>query len=1634
MVSRCPDRDAVVTEDERVTYRHLDARSDRLARLLRALGAGPRSVVAVLVDKTAADFVTAAVACWKLGAVYVPVDPRIPLPQVERMFAGVEPAVLLGPPELTASYQGMCPATSSFDEPDSGPALSLDAPAEDQVGADDLAYIVHTSGSTGTPKPVAMSHRALVSLYDGWAQCYGLAERAPNWLQAASPAFDVHIGDLARALLSGGTLVLCPTPWLLDPPRLHELLVRESVDSMDLTPTVLRLLASWLTETGWQVPAMRLVICGGEQMTTADFRHFRRGLGPRTRIVNAYGVSEAGVESTLQDVTEETIAEAVGEDDADLVPIGFPLPGAAVAVLDDQLRPVACGEVGELYIGGDRLARGYYHRPDITDERFLPAVPGIAGPKMYRTGDLVRLRPNGAIVFLGRTDDQVKVRGVRVQLSAVEAALLSLPGIAQAAAVRVDRAGEGTLVGHVVPAGDGMTGRGAAEALRAEMAAHVADAMVPAEFIVHERLPLTRSGKVDRKALAAIPLPSSRTDMVPATEAERVVADLWERVLGRPPRGLDDNLFEAGGTSLTAATLVAAVRGETGLDLTVSALFAEPTVAALSRFVATAEAHAEPISAAHPTPDDGPPGPGQYGLWLLRQLRPEDPTYHLPTVLTLTGPLDLVALRRALDLLIERHDALRTGLVAGAGGPVLRTGPPMPFPLEVREGDTDASAAVDEVVRRPFDLSRPPLIRAVLVRHAVDRHELVVVTHHVVFDDWSERILLRDLGELYSAAVEDRPAVLPAKDIGYQDYARWHTGRAESPTRTRQRAYWRHRLADPPAPLDLPSTLGGPAGGRAAVLSRTLPPGSADRVRQVAGMHGMTPYTTLLSALTVLLRRWSGQEDLMIGAPFGDRDRPETQDLVGFLVGTLPLRLSVPAGASFTDVLGSTRHALANARANAEVPYDQVVRDAGLAGTGDPVFRVWFNWLGQPAKSPAMTGLTTGLVRAVPPGALFDLVFYVTDGPAGFELTVVHDEDVLDGAHMSALVDQYVSLVDGLCGRPDVPVLEHPLRTARDGAIGGDDDLRTAVPPLVPTLAASATAFPDAVAVRGDGGTTSYAELFGTAGILSRQLHAAGVAAGDVVPIHAERTPRLVTAVLGVLGAGAAVCVLDAEHPPARLADQLGELTAPVGLRLGDEVPAELRTGRTRWLGVEPAGSALWPMVTGEALAYVAFTSGTTGRPKAVRGGGEPLAHFLSWYTERHGIGAADRFAALSGLGHDPLLRDVLTPLRVGGTLSLPPQRLLRQPVDLLAWLRHESTTVVHVTPGLARMLALPRTVTPAPGIRLVVCGGDELHGADVDRIRRWAPNATVVNAYGTTETPQVASHYEVTGPATPRVPVGNGVPGAELLVVNAAGHPAGIGELGAVVVRSPYLADADDAVWEPDAFPGHRRFVTGDLGRLGPDGLVTVCGRSDGQAQVDGFRVDLAEVDRRLHEHPAVRDAATRAVRREGGGNHLVACVVPRGGMPRPEEVRAFLRTRLPAAAVPSVVVEVTAIPLSPNGKVDRSALPAPRPVAPRSATPATELEHAVSAVWCRVLGVERIDADRNFFDLGATSLTLAAASVALGEDFGTDIPIAALFEHTTVRGLAGYLGARAAESTPTRSRRGASAARERRIRARRG
>jgi amino acid adenylation domain-containing protein len=1469
-------------------------------------------------------------------------------------------------------------------------------------------------------------------------------------LAVTTLSFDIAALELLLPLVRGARVVLANRADAVDPGRLASLLARHEVTVMQATPATWRLLVAG----GWPGDPRLKALCGGEALAG----DLAQALAPRVAALwNLYGPTETTVWSTCGRVFAGDLAPAAS------APLGRPIAATRIHLLDACREPLPVGVVGELWIGGAGVARGYLGRPGLTDERFIddPFAPA-PGARLYRTGDLARRDAAGTLHYVGRNDDQLKLRGFRIEPGEIEARLRANEGVRDAAVVvRPGPAGEEQLVAYVVPH------EGAApcvEALRAALAAALPAHMRPQRIVALPALPLTPNGKVDRRALPAPPAAgtSAATQAAPAGALQETVAAVWVQVLGLERVDADDNFFDLGGHSLLAVRVAGRLRAALGRAVEARAIFEAPTVARLAERLAQTPAEDEAPAPLRPRGPDVAPQPtfAQERLWFVQSLEDAgSTTWNLPVSARLHGPLDPGALHASLQDLVARHEGLRSRFVGDGAGVRVEIVPQLALPLPVQSLDAAAAARrVEAHARTVFDLARGPLLAAEVLALGPQAHLLLLNVHHIVADGWSLRVIFDQWMRLYDARVRGLPDPLPAPRVQVADVALAQRAALAGPAFRQGLAYWTTQLRGAPELLALPADRARPAVQRieGAELETRIDRATLARLHALARAADASLFMALLAAYALLLGRLAGEEDVVIGTPLAHRDRPELEDLVGLFAGHLALRTDLSGAPSFRTLLARVRRTTLDAFAHADVPFERIVDGLGLRRdlSRHPVFQACLNLMNLPPAGFAPAGLVVEELVGTRHEARHDLTLYAEETHAGLALRWVYDRALFDAPRVAEMARQFARLLTQVTAAPDAAVTSHDLVTdaARvvlpDPAAPLPDAWVGAVHELFERQAARR---PEALAIESHERTWRYRELSQHSERIACWLQARGIVRGDVVALHAARDAALAAAILGVLKAGAAFALIDPAHPPAHARaciaaarprawlqvapqdDAARALAASPGIEavlvlqdVAEHLELQALAGRSvRRVGLEA-----------DDLALIAFTSGSTGAPKAVEARHGPLTHFLPWTSARFGFGEGDRWAMLSALGHDPLQRDLFNALCLGGTLVVPHVDTF-SPRRLAQWLSARGVTAANLTPALARLLA-EDTPASLDALRHVFLVGDALAWSDVARLQSVAPNTRVVNLYGATETQRALGYFECAPgvrssdltpysnppphPATTAtVPAGTGMPGCQLLVLTARGAPAGIGEPGEIHVRSPHLARGyrDDPALTARRFlrnpftdaPADRLYATGDVGRHRLDGGVDVLGRRDTQVKVRGYRVELGAIESALRDRPDVREAAA-VVHGEGvDDRRIVAYVVPKSATEgvNTGALRNALRAHLPAYMLPAAIVVLERLPLTPNGKLARAALPTPaatRGDAPFVA-PRTPTEARLAAIWAGVLQVEAVGVADNFFDSGGHSLRAAQAVARIRDEFGVDLPLRRLFETPTVAALADLIDA---------------------------
>ncbi|MEE4543002.1 amino acid adenylation domain-containing protein [Streptomyces sp. V4-01] len=1654
-VRRAPDAVAAVFEGTALSYADLNARANRLARLLAARGAGPETVVALAVPRSA-DAVVALMAVVKTGAAYLPVDTAYPAERVATMIGDTRP-VLAVTTAAGGPLPGAGPAAVVLDDPATVRALAV-LPAHDLTDDErtvpllpgHLAYVIHTSGSTGRPKGVQITHEGVVNTV-AWMQEDFPLTGDDRVMHKTSYAFDVSVWEVFWTLLYGAALVVAVPHGHMDPRYLGRLIRGERVTVVHFVPSML---GAFLAEA---VPAdcgsLRRVICGGEEFPLSLARRFFDLFS--LPLANMYGPTETTVQVTGWNFEAPPAA----------VLIGGPTLNTRLYVLDSALRPVLPGTPGELYAAGTGLARGYGGRPGLTAERFV-ASPFDPGARMYRTGDLVRRTPGGALEFLGRADGQVKIRGFRIEIGEVEAVLERHPAVLRAAvAVQEDASGDKHLVACLVPAaagpaadGPGGGAPGDASATSAldlaavrEFAAAVLPAhMVPASMAAVERLPLTPSGKLDRRALPGmVRAEPALPARAPGTELEAQLCRIVADVLAAQDAGPDDSFFENGGTSLSAIRLVARVRTALGVDLPLRAVFEAPTPALLAERVAAARtAPALPPLLSVVRPAALPLSPAQRRLWFLERLEGPSALYGMPFAFRLRGAPDTAALAAALRDLAARHETLRTVFPDVDGAPRQHILPPdgtTPV-LTLRDVAPDElSARLAEAAGRPFDVRREVPLRAELLSLAPDEHVLLLVVHHIAADGLSMDALLSDLAAAYRARLGGHGPALPPLPVQYADYTLWQRdvlGSEDDPASlsARQLDYWRRQLAGLPERLTLDTALGGDRRTRAGAAGAGVEVRIGARLhhglRRLARAEGATVFMVVHAAFAAVLAGLGAGGDIPVGTPVAGRPDGAPDGLVGMFVNMVTLRTDVSGTPTFRELLARVRETDLAGFAHQDIPFDRVV-DAlrpDRSAARHPFFQVILAFGAAGAGEFALQGLDVSAEPLEARTARFDLGLnlaerFGADGAeAGIEGRLQSAADVLGPEQAADVVDRLLRVLAAAAADPDhrIDLLSPQERRTLTAPVTPAQDLAPATLPELFTAQARRT--PQAVALAAGDERLTYAGLDDRSDRLAALLAGRGAGPERVVALALPRSGAMVVAMLATTKTGAAYLPLDSGQPAERVARLLDEARPAVvvttragAAHLPPEAAAtallldapgirELLSSRSP--GPRPAGVRPLP----DHPAYVLHTSGSTGRPKGVMVTHQGITHLVRRQIRVLDVGPGSRVLHLASPGFDAATGEVFRALLSGATLVVPPAGPVGP--DLVRLLAEEEITHAFVPPAL--LGALPaRAARSLPALRTLTIGGE----AGSPALAVWAHGRRMFNGYGPTEATVVATYHRVLpedgARDTPSLPIGSPLDGTAAYVLDARLRPVPPGVTGELYLAGAGLARGylgrpgrTAAAFVACPYdPGTRMYRTGDLVRRGADGALRFLGRADDQVQLHGVRVELGEVEHALRRHPDVHQAAAALHTSPSGARHLVGYAVPGPAGAEPASLREWCAGLLPARTVPAAVVVLDALPLTRNGKVDRRALPAPD-FAGRAAPgrPRTAREERTCAVFAEVLGLPDVAATDSFFDLGGNSLLAVTLVARLTEALGTPVPVRALFATPTAAGIAAALPERTA------------------------
>ncbi|WP_027248867.1 non-ribosomal peptide synthetase [Planktothrix agardhii] len=1649
---RTPNAVAVVFEGLELTYQQLNIQANQLAHYLQSLGVGAEILVGIYLERSLLVIV-GLLAVLKAGGAYVPLDPDYPQQRLSYMAEDAKISLLLTQQSLLSSLPVEDVGVIVLDKSaESLTVQSLENPVSEVV-PENLLCVLYTSGSTGKPKGVMLTHEALVNHSWGISEIFGLTE-SDRVLQFASFGFDVAAEEIFPTWLKGGTVVL--RPWQMFPTLTDfaDFIEQESLTLLNITPAYWHEWAIAVSQSSATVPSsLRVVAVGGDAVLPETVNIWREWVGKQVQCINVYGPTEASVTAIVHDLLDSQ-SEKINS-----VLIGRPIANTKAYILDQNLQPAPIGVKGELHLCGVRLARGYLNRPELTAEKFIDN-PFAAAPfnRLYKTGDLARYLPNGSIECFGRIDNQVKIRGFRIELGEIEAILNQhLDVQTSCVIIREDLPGQKYLVAYIVISSHYERIPMISE-LRQFLAGNLPMYMVPQAFVFLESLPLTTNRKVDRRALPAPNLEGDRRDqyVAPRNAIEEMLLQIWTEVLKVGQVGIYDNFFEIGGHSLLATQLVSRIRSLFKIELPLRSLFAAATVAELAHLI-------EPLQQQNLTLTVPPILPrtkdvelplsfAQQRLWFLDQLQPNSALYNIPMVLRLQGNLNQGALERSLRSICDRHEVLRTNFVTINGQPT-----------QVIQGSNQQSAvssiscslsvvelqhlSLNEQAERtqqlrqtqatqPFDLAQESLIRATLVVLSETEHLLLVCMHHIISDGWSIEVFIHELTTLYNAYAQNQPANLAPLPIQYADFAIWQRQWLQGDVLQSQLNYWQNQLADAPALLSLPTDHPRPAVQSfvGAYQEFSLSPALSQALTELSRKQGVTLFMTLLAAFDALLYRYTGSSDILVGTPIANRNCGEIEGLIGFFVNTLVLRTDLADNPSFSQLLTRVREVAMDAYAHQDLPFEMLVEalqpERDLSHT--PLFQVAFVLQNTPKSEIEMTGLKVTDLPLENTTAKFDLTLAMVHTDNALKGVWEYNTDLFDSGTIERLAGHFVNLLTGVVANPQAQISQLPLLTEveQQQLLIEWNNTQVDYPQIkcIHTLfEEQAERTPDAIAVVFENQQLTYAELNGRANQLAHYLQKLGVKSDTLVGICVERSLEMIVGLLGILKAGGAYLPLDPEYPQERLSFMLEDSQVEVLLTQNKLVKLLAQNQEYivcldgDWQNISQANeNNLNITITPNNLAYVIYTSGSTGQPKGVYCNHLGVVNLYTDFQTKKPLSVGDRCSLWTSLNFDVSVYEVFSALLSGATLHITPEFIRSDAFKFINWLYSEQISSAYIPPFMLNNFSdcLEQAVNHISLRRLLV-GVEPINEKLLISISQRIPGLQIINGYGPTETTICSTLYSIKTEtiSNGNTPIGKPLQNTKIYLLDKQMQPVPIGVQGELHIGGAGLArgylnrpqlNAEKFIPNPfDKAKGSKLYKTGDLARYLPDGNIEYLGRIDNQVKIRGFRIELGEIEAVIGQNEDVQSACVIAREDSPGDKRLVAYLVP-----QPEiiltinEIRQFLKAKLPDYMVPNAFVILEALPLTPNGKIDRRALPAPdlqgkgEYIAPRN-----PIEEKIAQIWAEVLKLERVSIEDNFFELGGHSLLATQVISRCQEAFEIALPLRYLFESPTIAQLSAVI-----------------------------
>lgn len=1640
IADRTPNAVALVDDSgNRLSYRELHRQANRVARGLKDSGVKDGDLVSICLNRTV-NMAVGILGILKTGAAYVPLDPNYPQDRLDYMLGDSGVLVLLTECNHAKRFEDKIKKIVLVDA-ESVINTHEDSCVNISTDPTNAAYVIYTSGTTGNPKGVVVTHRNLSSYVHSLPSALGL-NPADKYLHSASISFSSSVRQLMVPLSIGATVVIASTERLRDPNALFEFIAQERVTVLDFVPSFWRSCVQALG-TKMSENDVRLLLSASEPFPAIVCNELTKLVKPNVRIINMYGQTETtGIISYFPVNPAETNGSGI-------MPIGSPISHATMHILDETLNPVIGDVAGELYIGGNGVARGYLNRSELTAERFIRnPFSEDDDARLYRTGDLAHYLPSGAIEYLGRIDDQVKIRGFRVELGEIEAVINQFSDVGEAVVNAHEQDGDKRLAAYVVSLSGSKIDT---DELRKFLKQKLPDYMLPFAYVQLEKIPLTPNGKIDRKAL---PEPErntsrSREDYAePMTETEKTVVRIWGETLGVENIGLHDDFFDLGGHSLLATQTLVKIANETGVLLRVADLFDTPTVSDIARKLDEGNQNTQTSSIPLVSrTSDIPLSYAQQRLWFLDKLEPHSAAYNIPFGMRINGKVDIDALRKALDKLIVRHESLRTTIKTVDGEASLKIIDQLRCDLPVTDlsklpaptSEAEVDSLAREEASRPFDLATSPLFRTRLLKLNDNEYVMLVTMHHVISDGWSLAVFFEELNEIYAGMTKGVDVHLPELKLQYADFASWQRGPLAEEQIARQLEFWGSKLAGAEPLLEFPTDRQRPLVQtyRGANYRTTFSPELLEELRVFSRNEGVSLFMTLLAAFYTLVYRHTNQEDLVLGVPIANRNYSDIERVIGFFANTLALRADLSGAPSFRTFLDQVKALALESYDNQDVPFEKLVEHLNpkRSLSHNPIFQVMFGLHNTPPLKPELSGLNLTPIEMNTGTSRFDMEVLVRENEDGLGVLAEYSTDLFDESTIERFIERFEVLLRGIVKNPEENISVLPILTEAEQKLIVDEFNDTAKE--FPTdkcvhqlFEDQAKITPDATAVVYKEQQLTYHELNQKANSIAHRLQEFNIGPECLVGLCVDRSVEMVAGVYGILKTGAAYVPLDPSYPVDRLKLMLDDSGASV-IVSHQNLAKDLDPKRFKIIYMDDPSAVSdndafenpRTDVAMRNLAYINYTSGSTGVPKGVAIQHSSLNNYTQHLLEIIGTDRPLQFANVSTIAADLGNSCIYPALASGGTVHVISYDVLTNPDLFREYAIKHSIDVLKIVPSHLSALLGENTDGLELPKRCLIVGGEALSWDLVKRILDKERKCVVINEYGPTESTvgsAVAYIDKIESEYLASASIGKPAANTTTYILNENLQVVPIGVPGEIYIGGSGLArgylnrpDLTAERFISDPFSkeeGGRLYRTGDLARYLPNGEMEYLGRIDDQIKIRGFRIELGEIESVIGQFGDIRESVVTTREEQKGDKRLIAYVVSRSDSKiEPAELRNFLREKLPDYMVPTAFVQLEKLPLTPNGKVDRKKLPAPEKdtlsagdgfIAPR-----TETETKLAQIWSDLLGVDNIGVQDNFFELGGHSLLAIRMFSAVEESFRKSVPLATLFSAGTIEKLAEIL-----------------------------